>query len=431
MGETNVRSWPNVTAAKRLPRVLCIARNYPNSVLPRLGLWTERLVQSCACSADVKVIAPVPYWPPLPGPAAYARMREVESHARRGANDVFYPRFLTGPGSLFQRFEAWPFYASVMRSAHALRAAFPFELIHAHFVYPDGWAGARLAQRYRVPLIITEHAAWHPWLDQRRSARRMALAAAAQSTFLVAVSNAVRSTIADFIHPGSHQKLRMIPNAVDTQIFTLISGDSAGVPNRLLFVGIMRHVKGLDVLLRAVRILLDRGRPVSLAVVGESFYAAYQRDYERVLELVTELRLDGAVQFLGGMAPADVAREMQQSALLVLPSRRETFGSVLPEALACGIPVVSTRCGGPEEIVDESVGVLVPPENPQALADGIAEVLDRRASYDPSRLRAYAEARYDIRVVGRQYAELYHLAIRRNVDVDRPESATDRVAGRH
>jgi len=417
-----------VTAETRLPKVLCIARNYPNPVLPRLGLWTERIVQSCAGLADVCVVAPVPYWPPLPGPKAYSRFREVAPHARRGGNEVLHPRFLAGLGSVFQSLEAWTFSASVARCAHALRRDFPFELIHAHFVHPDGWAAATLAQRYRVPLIITEHAAWHPWLDQRRSARLMALAAVAQSTFLIAVSNAVRSTMADFLDRESREKLRVIPNAVDTQIFTRASGGSARAPNRLLFVGIMRHVKGLDVLLRAVRILLDRGRPVNLAVVGESFYAAYQRDYERVRRLVTELDLELSVQFLGGMPPADVAREMQQSALLVLPSRRESFGSVLAEALACGIPVVSTKCGGPEEIVDESVGVLVPPENPQALADGIAEVMDRSGSYDPSRLRAYAEQRYDIRHVGRQYAELYSSALQRYVGADGGDSATSRVA---
>jgi glycosyltransferase involved in cell wall biosynthesis len=421
-----------------LLKVLCIARNFPNSALPRLGLWTERLVQACAGSADVKVVAPVPYWPPLPGPAAYTRLREVKFHVRRGDNDVFHPRFLAGPGSLFQRFEAQTFYASVARCARTLRAAFPFELIHAHFVYPDGWAAARLAQRYQVPLIITEHAAWHPWLDQQRAARRMALEAAAQSTYLIAVSAAVRATIADFIDPGggdpgapgNYAKLRVIPNVVDTQIFTRVSGDKARTPNRLLFVGIMRHVKGLDVLLRAVRILLDGGRPVSLAVVGESFYSAYRRDYERIRLLVTDLGLDQEVQFLGGMAPADVASEMQKSALLVLPSRRETFGTVLPEALACGIPVVATRCGGPEEIVDESVGVLVPPENPEALATAIAGVLDRLASYDGARLRAYAEERYDIRKVGHQYAALYASAVEGHVRATRPPASSSTISAR-
>ena len=417
-----------MTAETRLPKVLCIARSYPNPVLPRLGLWTERIVQSCAGLAEIKVVAPVPYWPPLPGPEVYARFRAVTPHALRGGNDVFHPRFLAGVGSVFKSLEAWTFSASVARCVRALRPAFPFELIHAHFVHPDGWAAAKLAQRYRVPLVITEHAAWHPWLDHRRGPRRMALAAAAQSTFLIAVSHAHRSTMADFLDRESREKLRVIPNAVDTQIFTRASAGSARAANRLLFVGIMRHVKGLDVLMRAVRLLLDRGRPVSLAIVGESFYAAYQRDYERVRRLVTELDLEQSVQFLGGMPPADVAREMQQSALLVLPSRRESFGSVLAEALACGIPVVSTKCGGPEEIVDESVGVLVPPENPQALADGIAEVMDRSGSYDPSRLRAYAEQRYDIRHVGRQYAELYSSALQRYVGADGGDSATSRVA---
>ena len=84
---------------------------------------------------------------------------------------------------------------------------------------------------------------------------------------------------------------------------------------------------------------------------------------------------------------------------------------MLVEALACGTPVVATRCGGPEDIVKEGVGVLVSPEDPETLARGIEHVLDRRAAYDPAALRAYALEQFGSRPVSLRMASLYQEAI--------------------
>jgi len=107
---------------------------------------------------------------------------------------------------------------------------------------------------------------------------------------------------------------------------------------------------------------------------------------------------------------------MQESALLVLPSRRESLGLVLAEALACGTPVLSTRCGGPEDIVTDEVGVLVPPEDPEALANGIEQLLARRESFEPNRLRAYALERFGFDAVGKRLSALYQEALRHGAD---------------
>ena len=93
--------------------------------------------------------------------------------------------------------------------------------------------------------------------------------------------------------------------------------------------------------------------------------------------------------------------------MVVLPSRAESFGAVLVEALASGTPVVATRCGGPEDIVADEVGRLVPSDAPEALADALAAVLDQAEAFPPERLREYALSRFGLeRVVDRTY-ELY------------------------
>ena len=93
--------------------------------------------------------------------------------------------------------------------------------------------------------------------------------------------------------------------------------------------------------------------------------------------------------------------------------RAESFGSVLVEALACGTPVVATRCGGPEDIVTEAVGMLVPKEDSEALADAFQAVLDHPERYDPARLRAYAVESFSWERIARQTVALYQEAVAR------------------
>jgi glycosyltransferase involved in cell wall biosynthesis len=390
-------------------RVLHVARNFPSVVLPRLGLWTERFVRSAQGPCEATVIAPVPYWPPIPGPADFTRYRLVPARAERHGVEIHHPRFVTGPGSWFSDFEGITFGAAVKHAADPLHAARPFDVVHAHFVHPEGFASARLAQRWGVPLVITEHASWEPWLDNAPRVRKRAIEAAARSRFVHAVSRALARTISRYVDLGD--RLRVIPNIVDDEIFTLPPADMQPLPDRILFVGLIRRVKGLDVLVNAMRILVDRGVDVRLDIVGESVYGSYQRYLETVRRQVATLGLERHVAFLGGMQPPEVANEIWRSALLVVPSRRETFAAVLAEALACGRPVVATRCGGPEDFVVPEVGELVDVEDPAALADGIARVLSRRQSYDPAALRAYAVERFGMAAVGARLTDLYREAV--------------------
>lgn len=391
-------------------RVLVLARSYPNNVLPLLGLWVEGLVRYSARQCAVKVVAPVPYCPRLPWlPEQYRKFTRIEGQHTAQGVDVYHPRFMVPPGYWFHTFESFTYHVGVVRFVDRLRQEFPFDLIHAHFTYPDGYVATRLGQRYRVPVIITEHAPWRPWMDSYPTVRRRAVWAARQAAFHIAVSNAAQETIAHFT--GNWPGLKVIPAGVDASVFTLAPDSARRLPDQILFVGAIRPVKGVDVLLNAMRLLIARGRRLRLVIVGESFYANYRREYERLRRMTDELGLASQIEFAGGKPPSEVARYMQQSALLVLPSRQESLGMALVEALACGTPVVATRCGGPEDIVAGDVGVLVPPEDPEALARGIVHVLDRRRSYDPATLRAYAVNKFGLDSVATRVVELYRRAV--------------------
>jgi glycosyltransferase involved in cell wall biosynthesis len=151
--------------------------------------------------------------------------------------------------------------------------------------------------------------------------------------------------------------------------------------------------------------LLPEMPDLHLSVAGGAFYRAYERDAAEVRQLVDALGLSSRVRFLGEVAPNDVATLMRQSALLVVPSRRETFSLVTAEALASGTPVVATRCGGPEEILTEETGQLADVDDPAALAIAIESALSR--SYDRAALRRYAVDRFGSAAAAERLGRLY------------------------
>ncbi len=146
-------------------------------------------------------------------------------------------------------------------------------------------------------------------------------------------------------------------------------------------------------------------------MIGGSFYHNTRMQQEKLMHMAVDLGLNNHVQFLGIKHPSEVARYMRESALVILPSRAESFGSVLVEALSCGTPVISTLCGGPEDIVKTDVGVLVPVGNNFALANAIETVLEREEMYLSNKLRNYAIERFSWDTIAAQNIDLYYEAI--------------------
>jgi glycosyltransferase involved in cell wall biosynthesis len=150
-----------------------------------------------------------------------------------------------------------------------------------------------------------------------------------------------------------------------------------------------------------------------LLLIGGNFYAATSKEVDVIRQLAGELHLGSHVEFAGPRPQDAVADAIRRSALLVLPSRSETFGSVLVEALASGTPVVATRCGGPEDIVTNEVGRLVPKEDPHALAAVIDDTLDSLERYPSAVLREYALSRFSWEGVVMKTLSLYEDVLQR------------------
>lgn len=398
-------------------RVLVLSRSYPSDVLSTLGLWVERPTVLLSERCDIRVVSAVPWCPPLPdvGPLRqYVRFRAIPQRELRQGIEVMRPRFLAGTGRSLYSFEARAIYLGTCRTVDRMREHFPFDLIHAHMIYPDGAVARRLSRRYGVPFVVTEHAPWREQWFGRAAVRREALSAARAASALIAVSSFVRDTIVS--HTGEAERVRVIPIGVDPKAFPLASPASRR-PDQILFVGWINYMKGVDVLLRAMELLERRGQPGRLLVAGGTFYRHTRIQEERLRALAASLELGGRVRFLGRRPHTEIARLMAESAVVVLPSRAESFGAVLVEALASGTPVVATRCGGPEDIVTEDVGMLIATEDAHALADALAAVLQKLDRYEPEALREHAVRHFAWSGVVQQVHGVYLQATGRTAEV--------------
>jgi len=280
----------------------------------------------------------------------------------------------------------------------------PPDLIHAHFVRPAGTVAARLSKRWERPTLLTEHSG--PFKVQLRTnwIRRETTSTLHSVDQVLAVSPALRDSIISEI---PDIRPLVLGNVLDDSFFVPPSERKSTGIFRFLFVGRLVPIKGLDVLLLAAAELKAREpKNWRLDIAGDGpLRVALGRT-------ITELGLESHVAFLGSLDRRGVLRQMQLSDVFVLPSRAETFGVVLIEAMGCGVPVIACSCGGPSWVVDSDSGVLVPPEDSHRLQEAMFDLLTRRIELSAGQVRASAVRRF-----GRTtWLDQYDLTIRKLVD---------------
>ncbi|TKJ28415.1 MAG: glycosyl transferase family 1, partial [Chloroflexi bacterium B3_Chlor] len=178
-------------------------------------------------------------------------------------------------------------------------------------------------------------------------------------------------------------------------------------PSRILYVGGINKPKGIDHLLRAAKGLLEAAhQPIEVLLIGEG-----EQD-KRARTLATQLGIGDAVTFLGKRPNTEIPLWMNACDLVVLPSLSEGFGVALIEAMACGKPVVATRCGGPEDIVTANTGILVPPGDEIALAKALHDVLSDQDRFDPRKIRRRAVANYAYGNIASGITKVYREVVR-------------------
>ena len=281
------------------------------------------------------------------------------------------------------------------------------DIIHAH-VYSSGFFSVLLGSWLGIPVVITEHFSGFARGIVTGIERWKALYAFNRSAFVLPVSENQREALLSF---GVRTPMVVVPNPVDVSFFSQLkkAPHKSNLENRkkkLLFVGLLTSIKGLDLLLSALSLVRGVRTDWHLDIVGDG------PERENLQAQSRALGLEAFITFHGAKSQEDVARFMRNADAFILPSRWETLPCVVIEALSSGVPVLATRVGGLPELVNAGNGLLVEPENVEALAKGINELLVSLNSYDRDSIAQSAYARYSLEAVNRKLDKLYAEALK-------------------
>jgi len=223
-------------------RVLVLSWNYPTAAAPLRGLWVERMCVSAAREADVRVIVPTPWVPPFIPTESLARFRRIPQQEQRGCMWIYYPRVVGSIEYHTHGLDARLALPRVLAFARQLYEEWPFDLIHAHFIYPDGVVASQIGRELGVPVITSEHAFWTPWLVEKPRMGSQVAAALPGIQLVTAVSEFLRESVDKFI--GGKVATSVLPIAVDDIVFSPERRHRD--PNELLYVGLIRKFKRID-----------------------------------------------------------------------------------------------------------------------------------------------------------------------------------------
>lgn len=274
------------------------------------------------------------------------------------------------------------------------------DLIHSHVVLPGGWSALKLSRRYGVPIVLTEHSSPFSMHLGTALSRRLVRETLSGVNQVIAISPALAEQLLEF-QPGL--QIEIIGESVRTDFFVPKRVDKENVKGKSFFVAArLAEQKGLNHLLEAVHILLRDGlNSFELVIGGDG------PDRLKLENLGQTLGVNEHCRFLGALNREQVRDRMQQCDVFVLSSLHETFGVVLAEAMACGKPVISTRCGGPEFVVNEETGVLVDVAKPQQMADAMADFISGRISFEPEAVRNSVVSRFSPEMFVRNVSAVY------------------------
>jgi glycosyltransferase involved in cell wall biosynthesis len=280
------------------------------------------------------------------------------------------------------------------------------DIVHGHFVLPGGLVALRLAQRLGRPLMLTEHSSRLEHQTATTLRRRHAEEVYRAAENVIAVSPFQAQQVLG-VEPSA--RVTVMANPVDTEFFTPSPDPTprhSGTPFHFLSVAHLKARKGLDVLLRAAGRILDNGpTEFQITIGGEG------PERSSLQTLAERLGLTGRVRFAGPLTPDQVRDAMRRCDAFVLPSRRESFGVVFAEAMACGKPVLTTRCGGGEYVVTSETGMVVPVDDADALAEAMLGMISGRIRFDAERIRSSAVHRFAREVYRRNLAGAYLEAV--------------------
>ena len=376
--------------------IALVSTFYPNTAEPLRAVFVRNLATALARYADLSIVSPVPYAPPVTSVARWRNLRSIPRQVAEEGREVTHPRFLVIPKCAAAT--GFNYFAGTFRTLRELARRRRIDLLHAHCAYPDAVGVALAAALLDIPFAVTAHGSDINVYAEMRSVRPQLQWALRRAGVVIAVSEAMQRRIEDLVAVPSSKtaqpsaRVVHIPCAgVDSRVFAVRDPEAARRSLALdpggrvvVFAGQLVPIKAVQVLLEAWQILAASGRLRAtdrLVIAGDGpERGALQARAAAGME-------PEKVRFLGEISQRDLALWLDAASAFCLPSRNEGTPNVVIEALASGRPVVASRVGGiPEIVTDGRNGFLVESGDAAQLAGRLQTALEK--SWDAQQIAA-------------------------------------------
>ena len=276
------------------------------------------------------------------------------------------------------------------------------DLIHCHYLFNLPCAKA-IKDKYGIKIVETEH-----WSEVNVSTPSFYIRyLSSYYTFadrIVTVSEALRCALKKNFNIESTR----IYNMVSDTFFELHSDMGCGHSNKkikLVSIGYLRFLKGFDLLIEALSFLDGSYTNWELTICGEG-----PERYNLQL-LINNKGLEKKIFLVGRKGKDEIHNILKTSDIFVLPSRSETFGVVYIEAMACGLPVIASKCGGPEEFVTPDVGMLINKDDVDGLRDALVYMMTHFREYDALHIMQKCYQMFSPERIASEYVQTYNASI--------------------
>jgi glycosyltransferase involved in cell wall biosynthesis len=373
-------------------KVFLIARGFPTARSPQWGCFERDQAEALVSVGNEVVVLSVDtrfrlFW----------RKPGISCHTDRGihfVNCFLMPSSVVGllGKSIRRKVEQWQL-RKVYEYA-SKRFGRP-DILYSHYLFITANA-VQLKQRYGVPLVAIEH-----WSELAKKNLPESMIQSIRKIYtkldrLITVSPALQQNIIKQIGQPSE----VVYNVVGSE-FQYNEKPRHRSRVRYITVGSLNNGKRFDVMLDALSNLNGVDSNWELVLIGEG------TERTRLESQVHRLGLDGQVRFLGRLTKSEIARQFLESDVFLLSSQMETFSVVCIEAMACGLPIVATRCGGPESIVQEADGLLCPINDADAFFHALVFMQQNFLTYDRRNIAERCLQRFGAEVIGRQLSSIF------------------------
>jgi len=383
------------------PHIVVLSSLFPSQIQPGAGLFIRERMFRVGKHLPLSVVSPSPWFP------LQSLIQKLKPDFRPGAPkreqqsgiDVWFPRFLSFPG-LLKSWDGMMMAIGALPRMRHLKLSGKLDIIDTHFAYPDGYAACLLSRWLGVPYTLTLRGTESRHL-QTPNLRSKALQAIKYASQVFSVSDSLKKLAVD--HGADPSKIEVVGNGVDIERFSRLERQAAriavGIPPTapvLISVGGLVPRKGFHRVIELLpQLRFQFPELLYLIVGGPSPEGNNRKQLEQQIET---LGLHDCVRFLGAVKPDDLPPLLSAADVFVLATSNEGWANVFLEAMACGLPVVTTDVGGNREVVsDPSLGIITPFGDQNALSEAISQAL--KATWDRDHIRQYAlENSWDERV---------------------------------